>query len=197
MISLSFHRSRLLFASAISLLAVLFGAGSDGAAAHGNGTEIFRQTDGPFVIAVRILPLQPLVGQLHLTVTVDLLETGEPVEDARVRVIGRLRDGDAEAQFSPGLNLPTERRYYDANFEVEDDGLWDFEVEVTTDAGQGVVVAPVLVARRIRGETLGIPGTMIFILVTAALFGGGAWITYTARKKQRIRRERAARARVA
>lgn len=195
MTSLSFPHPRLLFASAIALFAVLFGAGSDGAAAHGDGTEIFRQADGPFEIAVRILPLQPLVGQLHVTVTVDLLETGERVEDARVRVTGRFRDGEAEAQFSPGLNLPTERRYYDANFEIEDDGLWEFEVEVVTDAGEGAVVAPVLIARRIRGETLGIPGTMIFALVTIALFGGGGWITYTARKKQRIRRERAARAR--
>ena len=174
---------------------MLFAAGADGAAAHGDGTEIFRQTDGPFVIAVRILPLQPLVGKLHLTVTVDLLETGEPVEDARVRVTGRFQDGAATAQFSPALNIPTDRRYYDANFEIEDDGTWNFEVEVVADAGEGNVVAPVSIARRVRGESLGIPGTLMFALVTAALFGGGGWIAYTARKKQRIRRERAARER--
>lgn len=182
-------------ASAIALIAVLFVAGSEGAAAHGDGTEIFRQADGPFVIAVRILPLQPLVGQLHLTVTVDLLETGEPVENARVRVTGRFQDGVATALFSPALNIPTERRYYDANFDLDDGGNWNFEVEVTADAGEGSVVTPVFIARRVRGESLGLAGTLMFAVVTGALFGGGGWIAYTARKKQRIRRERAARER--
>ena len=93
------------------------------------------------------------------------------------------------------LNIPTERRYYDSNFKIDDDGIWDFEVRVVSDAGEGTAVAQVFVARRVRGESLGFPGTLMFILVTVALFGGGAWITYTARKKQRIRRERAARAR--
>ncbi len=195
MISPPIPRPRLLLATAIVLFATLFGAGPDEAAAHGDGTEIFQQADGPFVIALRILPLQPLVGQLHVTITVDLLETGEPVEDARIRVTGRIRNGDASALFSPALNIPTERRYYDANFDIDDDGTWDFEVEVVADAGEGSLVAPVIVARRIRGETLGIAGTMIFVLVSTALLGGGAWITYTARKKQRLRRERAARAR--
>ena len=195
MISLPVPRSRLLFVSAVTLFVVLFGAGSDRAAAHGDGTEIFRQTSGPYVIAVRILPLQPLVGQLHLTVTVDLLETGEPVEDARVGVTGRIRNGEVEAIYSPGLNLPTARRFYDANFDIDDGGIWDFEVKVTGDAGEGDVVTPVSIARRVRGESLGIPGTMMFILVSSALLGGGAWITFTARKNQRIRRERAERAR--
>lgn len=195
MISPPIPRPRLLFASAIALIVALFGAGSGEAAAHGDGTEIFRQTGGPYVIAVRILPLQPLVGKLHVTVTVDLLETGEPVEDARVRVTGRFRGGNATALFSPALNIPTARRYYDANFDIDDGGIWDFEVEVSADAGEGSVVTPISIARRVRGESLGVAGTMIFILVATALLGGGAWVTYTARKKQRLRREQAARAR--
>ena len=72
----------------MALLLLYPGSTSGDAGAHGGGTEIFRGVDGPFVIAVRILPLQPLVGKLHLTVTVDLLETGESVGDARVRVTG-------------------------------------------------------------------------------------------------------------
>ena len=185
-----------------ALLALLFAltlffsvSGTGTARAHNEGTEIFREVDGPFVIAVRILPLQPLVGRLHLTVTVDLLETGEPVEDARVRVTARHREGEADSQFSPALNIPTERQFYDANFDLEDPGVWDVEVVVESDVGEGSVGAPVSIAQRVRGDSLGIPGTMMFLLVTGALFGGGGWITYTARKKQRIRRERAQRAR--
>ena len=186
-------RLRLLLALSLALFAVFFVAGTGRAVAHDEGTEIFRQVDGPFVIAVRILPLQPLVGQLHLTVTVDLLETGEPVEDARIRVTGRHSEGKATPQFSPALNIPTDRRYYDANFEIDDGGIWNFEVNVTGDAGEGSVVAPVAVAQRVRGDSLGLAGTMMFAIVTSALIGGGAWIAYTARKKQRLRRERAAR----
>ncbi|MDA1256830.1 MAG: hypothetical protein O3C10_03185 [Chloroflexi bacterium] len=195
MIPLSVQRPRLLVASAIALLAALFATVPDNAGAHGDGTEIFRQVDGPFVIAVRILPLQPLVGQLHLTITVDLLETGEPVEDARIRVTGRIQEGGATPLFSPALNIPTERKYYDANFDIEDDGIWNFEVEVSSDAGEGTVLTPVSIARRVRGESLGVAGTLMFVLVTGALVGGGSWIAYTARQKQRIRRERAANAR--
>lgn len=183
---------RVALASAIALI-VLF-IGGETAQAHGAGTEISRQVDGPFVIAVRILPLQPLVGKLHITVTVDLLETGEPVEDARIRITGRHRQGAAKPQFSPGLNVPTDRRFYDANFDLDDAGIWDFEVEVLADEGEGSVVTPISIARRVRGDSLGIPGTLMFTLVSVALFGGAGWITYTARRKQRIRRERAGRA---
>lgn len=185
-------RPLLAFLLGLSLVFALSDSGD--ARAHGDGTEIFREVDGPFVIALRILPLQPLVGKLHITVTVDLLETGEPVEDARVRVTGRHQEGAGEAIFSPALNIPTERHFYDANFDLVDAGIWDFEVEVESDAGTGSVEAPVSIARRVRGDSLGIPGTMMFLLVTGALFGGAGWITYTARKKQRIRRERAGRA---
>jgi len=185
---------RFVLASAIALVVLLIGIGGEKASAHGSGTEIFRQVDGPFVIAVRILPLQPLVGQLHITVTVDLLETGEPVEDARIRITGRHQQGSATALFSPGLNIPTDRRFYDANFDLDDGGIWDFEIEVESDEGKGSVVTPISIARRVRGDSLGIPGTLMFILVSVALFGGAGWITYTARKKQRIRRERAGRA---
>ena len=163
--------------------------------AHEDGTEIFSAVDGPFVIGVRILPLQPVVGQIHVTITVELLETGEPVEDARIRITARHSQGEGEAQFSPGLNIPTQRRFYDANFQLDTGGAWDFEVEVESDAGEGTVETPILIARRVRGDGLGIPGTMMFILVTVALFGGGGWITFTARKKQRIRRDRVERGR--
>ena len=185
---------RVALASAIVLAVLFIGIGGEKAQAHGAGTEIFRQVDGPFVIAVRILPLQPLVGKLHITVTVDLLETGEHVEDARIRITGRHQQGSATAQFSPGLNIPTDRRFYDANFDLDDAGVWDFEVEVESDEGEGRIVTPISIARRVRGDSLGIPGTMMFILVSVALFGGAGWITYTARKKQRIRRERVGRA---
>ncbi|MDP6823023.1 MAG: hypothetical protein QF554_06995 [Dehalococcoidia bacterium] len=184
-------RPAVVLATGIALFVVFVGPGTEKIQAHGAGTEIFREVDGPFVIAVRILPLQPLVGKLHLTVTVDLLETGEPVGDARVRVTGRRQEGSATPRFSPALNIPTERRFYDANFDIEDAGIWDFEVEVESDAGEGKVRAPVSIVRRVRGETLGLPGTMIFVLVTGALFGGVAWIAYTARKKQRMRSNRA------
>jgi hypothetical protein len=187
-------RLRTALASVIALVALFVIVGSEKAQAHGAGTEIFRQVDGPFVIAVRILPLQPLVGKLHITVTVDLLETGEPAEDARIRITGRHQQGSATPQFSPGLNVPTDRRFYDANFDLDDAGIWDFEVEVESDEGEGSVVTPISIARRVRGDSLGIPGTMMFILVSVALFGGAGWITYTARNKQRIRRERAGRA---
>lgn len=188
-------------AASLALLSLLIlnsvqgGSGLPTVRAHEDGTEIFSAVDGPFVIGVRILPLQPVVGQLHVTITVDLLETGDPVEDARIRITARHSQGEGEAQFSPALNIPTQRQFYDANFHIDYGGAWDFEVEVKSDAGEGTVETPILIARRVRGESLGIPGTMMFILVTAALFGGGGWITYTARKKQRIRRERAERVR--
>tara|TARA_B100000959_G_scaffold270023_1_gene316409 strand:- start:390 stop:980 length:591 start_codon:yes stop_codon:yes gene_type:complete len=183
-------RLRLFWATALALLLLYPGSTSGDAGAHGGGTEIFRGVDGPFVIAVRILPLQPLVGKLHLTVTVDLLETGESVGDARVRVTGHHQNGGATPQFSPALNVPTDRRFYDANFDIEDAGTWDFVVEVETDDGKGSVQAPVSIIRRTRSESLGVPGTMMFILVSTALFGGGGWIAYTARKNHRKRRER-------
>jgi|TARA_B110000116_G_scaffold246900_1_gene238953 hypothetical protein len=184
---------RIALSSAIALVVLFIGGGGEKVQAHGSGTEIFRQVDGPFVIAVRILPLQPLVGKLHITVTVDLLETGEPVEDARIRITARHQVGSATPQFSPGLNIPTDRRFYDANFDLDDAGVWDFEVEVASDQGEGRVVTPISIAGRVRGDSLGIPGTMMFILVSAGLFGGAGWITYTARKNNRIRRERSGR----
>ncbi|MEE8363683.1 MAG: hypothetical protein V3S18_06405 [Dehalococcoidia bacterium] len=164
-----------------------FGAGGRSVSAHGDGTEIAREEAGPFIVGFRILPLQPLVGRLHVTVTIEDTLTGAPVVDARVEMTARPRAAGAAALFSPALNSPAEPRFYDANFEIEDSGLWDFEVVVAHERGGGNLDVPVFIGRRARGGGPGLAGTAIFALVTLALAGGAGWIAWTARRRGRRR----------
>ena len=106
--------------------------------AHANGrvVDFQRQTAGPYEIALGTIPSPPIVGALHLTVTVTTVETGTPVIHAAIEVSGT-GPGEEAPKVGPvsASNNPTDPVFYDATTEVDRLGLWTFTVTVDAEPG--------------------------------------------------------------
>jgi len=123
-------------ASALLVAAVLLVAASQQVSANGRVLSFDRQQAGPYVVSLGTIPATPLVGSIHLTVTVEESDTEEYVLDASVAVIGE-GPGDDPVEIGPltadrNLREPT---YYEINTSVGEVGQWTFTVLV--DAAPG------------------------------------------------------------
>ena len=166
--------------------AVLLASSSPAALANGAGLEIFRGVEGPFRLVVRVQPEEPAVGAVHLTFQPSIATTAEPVEDAMIDVLAKDAEG-AERYRVRAVNTPQERQYYDANITFHEAGEWTLVVDVE-QAGTGsatfdvpMTVVPQLIPSR------GVAGTLVFLLISAALVGGVALVWYQSRRALRRR----------
>lgn len=115
---------------------VLFIAAAPQASANGRVLRFDTQQAGPYRVSLGAIPDTPVVGNIHLTVTVRESSTDEYVLDARVTVIGE-GPGDDPIEIGPlvadrNLREPT---YYEINTSVDSVGAWAFTVLV--DAAPG------------------------------------------------------------
>lgn len=123
-------------APAVVVAIVLLVAAAQQASANGRVLRFERQQAGPYMVSLGTIPTTPLVGNIHLTVTVEEAATEEYILDASVAVIGE-GPGDDPAEVGPlfadrNLREPT---YYEINTSVDEVGQWAFTVLV--DAAPG------------------------------------------------------------
>ena len=116
-------------------------------AAHANGriVDFVRQTAGPYEIALGTIPSTPVVGRLHMTMTITAISTQELVLDAVVVVSGAGGPDSEAPELGPftaqnNLNDPS---FYDVNTSVDRVGTWSFTVSVSGDAGEGTSRFPI------------------------------------------------------
>ena len=119
---------------------VLFIAAAPQASANGRVLRFETQQAGPYRVSLGTIPDTPVVGRLHLTVTVWDSAKDEYELDARVEVIGK-GPGDDPIEIGPlvadrNLREPT---YYEINTSVDEVGRWEFTVLV--EAAPGVAEA--------------------------------------------------------
>lgn len=108
-------------------------------AAHANGRvgEFVTRVAGPYEIALGTIPDPPVVGSLHLTMTVADSTSRVPILDADVTVTGSgpvsdaVEIGPLETQRSPTTPL-----FYDVSTSVDRVGTWIFTVSVVGDLGE-------------------------------------------------------------
>jgi hypothetical protein len=126
-------------AIALSFLAAITLLPSD-AGANGRVAEFVRQVAGPYEIALGTVPNKPVVGALHMTMTVTEVSSETLVLDGEVVVTGvgpepepgveAVDVGPIEAQ----VNV-TSLGFYDVNTSVDRAGAWTFKVDVTAGPG--------------------------------------------------------------
>ena len=168
-------------AVAAAIATVLLTALGTAVLANGAGAEVFRGVEGPFQLVVRVQPEEPALGAVHLTFEPSIATTAEPVEDAMIDVLAKDAEG-AERYRVRAVNTPQERQYYDANITFHEAGEWTLVVDVE-QAGTGsatfdvpMTVVPQLIPSR------GVAGTLVFLLISAALVGGVALVWYQSRR---------------
>ena len=178
---------RAALATAVAAVALLALSGP-ALLANGAGAEIFRGVEGPLQLVVRVQPEEPALGAVHLTFEPTNAATGEAVEDAMIEVLAKDAEG-AERYVVRAVNTPGERQYYDANITFHEAGEWTLVVDVerpgtgTTTFTVPMTVAPQHIPAR------EVAGTVVFLLISAALVGGVVLLWYQSRRALARREE--------
>ena len=151
--------------------------------ANGRVAQFVRQVAGPYEIALGTVPNQPVVGPLHMTMTVTEVASDEPMLDAEVVVTGvgpEPEPGVEAADVGPieadvGV---TSLGFYDVNTSVDRAGAWTFTVDVSAGPGE----ASTQFAIDVR------PDSGAFRLLTWVTVGMGLLPIIRERSRRRTRR---------
>ncbi len=149
---------------------------------------IFDDVSGPYHLRVSQSPARSIVGTVRIVVIPTDAATGEPVENALVRIFGTPPE-HGERQFSPGLNSPTDRTRYFGQMQLEEAGAWTIDVEIDADQGRAIAVSQATIHDRARSGTSTLVGTLMFILISGAFVGSGFWLWYSSKRARRRRDE--------
>jgi hypothetical protein len=148
---------------------------------------IFDGTAGPYTVLVAQSPSRPVVGSVRIVVAPVDTATGEPVQNALVRIFAT-PPGEGERQYTPGLNSPTNRSLYFGQLELDSAGAWTIDVEIDAPQGRALAITQMTIHERARsGRDTQIVGTAVFLLVSLAFVGGGTWLWWSS-KQARSRR---------
>jgi hypothetical protein len=154
--------------------------------AHANGAagRLIRQVAGPYEIALGTIPGRPVVGSLHLTMTVADASSKTSILDADVTVTGRGPQKDAP-DIGPlkAESFGGDPRFYDLTTSVDRVGMWTFTVRVISDLGE----ASADFAIEVREPN---PISSLFTWVTVILFVALAALGLLPYLRQRGRRRK-------
>lgn len=144
--------------------------------------EVYRGRQGPYEMAMSMLPETPLVGIVHFVVTLTDAGSGQPVTEAEVLLVVDDEEGKPTYQ-SLALNSPADRERYQANFSFERAGEWSIRVRVTEkERAAAEFTVPLTVGEIALGP--GLAGTYIWLLVVVVLVGGAFFIFRSARRSK-------------
>lgn len=144
---------------------------------------IYRLDQDPYSVTVQMIPAVPAAGTVHFVVTPELISDGSAVTNAIVLVIIDDEEGVPTYQ-SLALNSPDQPTQYKANILLMRAGEWTVRVNLRIDDREMEISVPLAVIE--RASTGGaLVGTAVFLVVLAALVGGGAYIALSIRRRRR------------
>ena len=147
---------------------------------HGDSTLIYQGPAGPYRLSLRILPAPPRVGTVHFTVSGLDSNLRSLESDPRIMIVAINSSGEPVYQ-SPAIRDPADPAIYEGNIIFRDVGAWSISVTVYTEEnGEGSVIVPMQISA--PAIEPGREGTIVFALITLALFGGTAYLWYASRK---------------
>lgn len=169
----------------LALLAVALLWSPKGAAANGNTIEVYRGKAGGYEVIVGVLPAKPAVGQVHFSVTPRNAQDSQLVGHARILMVAYDPEGNAAYQ-TLAVNSPAAPEYYDANFNIEAAGVWTFVVELSSaELGDARVSFPLAIEA--PASSPGIAGTVLWVVIFAALVAGSLYLWRSSRRALRRR----------
>ena len=140
------------------------------ATAHANGRVIVFEdhTAGPYRLAVGTIPENPIVGNLHLTMTITAPPSQDLILDAEVSVSGSGPESEA-VEIGPmaAEHNAADPTFYDINTFVDRQGEWRFSVSVNGPRGEGTADFPIEV--RTQSPLIGIVTILALVAFLAAL----------------------------
>ncbi len=144
---------------------------------------IYRLDQDPYSVTVQMIPAVPAAGTVHFVVTPEFISDGSAVTNAIVLIVVDDEEGVPTYQ-SLALNSPDQPTQYKANILVMRAGEWTVRVNLRIDGRELEISVPLAVID--RASTGGaLAGTVAFLVVLAALAGGGAYIALSIRRRRR------------
>ena len=107
------------------------------AQANGRVTKFQNQSIGPYLVSLGTIPEPPIVGNLHLTLTLMEIEKQEFILDALITASGN--GSTINSKYIGPINAVKnfgDPRYYDINTSVNTTGTWTFDIAIKADAGE-------------------------------------------------------------
>ena len=135
---------------------------------------------------VRVIPvnLNLGAGSAQYAVFVMHPETGEPVPDARVIMLTSNRV-EGEPGWAHATNSPAAPERYDVHIKLDSTGKWSISADVSSSLGADLVDVSTLEVPSVNRLT---QGTWVFVGVFLAIFGGIAYVWWSARRDYRRKR---------
>ncbi len=177
--------ARAIFASLIVLGAVLVvptahAQTDEGSPPQVASLRIFRKTEGPYDVAIRVQPLLAIVGSIHFVITVLDPETASPVDGATVTIVAENPDGEPGPEFR-AMNTPDVPEDYHVDLTVLFSGVWQLSVGIHKEGlGAATFQAAFLVEE--PPPPPGQAGSVLWLIVFAALVGGILFLWNRSRK---------------
>jgi hypothetical protein len=139
---------------------------------------------------IRVLPvnLNLGAGSAQYAVIVTNPEDGEPVPDANVVLIASNSE-EGNPGWAIATNSPAVPEQYDVHLKLDSTGEWEISADVSSSLGADLVEVTTLEVPSVNRLT---QGTWVFVGVFAVIFGGIAYVWWSARRN--YRRKRAAQA---
>ena len=133
--------------------------------ANGNVTEFVTKTAGPYEVSLGTMPPDPGVGNIHLSVKVSDIESGEVVPGANV-LISAIGPGSDSYEIGPleATNDFKSPMFYDLDTRVDREGEWLFTVDVSGKNGEGTTDFQVVIKNQSP-----IPGLLTLSILIALL----------------------------
>ena len=116
--------------------------------ANGRVVSFEEYSAGPYTLFVGSIPPTPVIGKLHLTMTIKDINSASQITHASVLVsaVGPFNEKSEtttsikKPEIGPvaAISSPAEPQYYDVAFDVDRIGKWDFKVSIEASAGEGL-----------------------------------------------------------
>ena len=110
--------------------------------AHGGGVlQVANEPAGPYKVSVWTSPSPVENGRpIHITIGVAGGSEDEPILDAEVSVQAASRDTNQTIAATATTEQATNKLFYEADFTLPEQGIYDIQVQVAGTEGEGVVV---------------------------------------------------------
>lgn len=165
------------------LVAGLFAALSFGTASANGAVRlvVIDEVAGPYLLRVGVLPGDPTLGPLHVSILIQDAQGETAVEDATVSVVAT---GPGAPSQTEAVNSPQSPQLYEGNLYLDSLGEWSLTLDIDSRLGQATHVFDV----RARAE--GGFNLMFVIAGAAAVLVVGTLVLSQLQRRRRLARGR-------
>ena len=151
------------------LAALALTAGLLGGPASANGAVrlvVVDEMAGPFLLRVGILPADPILGPLHVSILIQDEQGETAVDDATVSVAATGPGATTQAQ---AVNSPQNPQLYEGNLTLDSLGEWSVTVDIESPLGQGNLTFGVRAAAEGGFNLMWVIAGVVAVLIVGSL----------------------------